>query len=527
MTLWTDAGNAATSLLFNLTVFGATVALCTVALIGLTRRSGSRSRYVIALAGFFSAVAIPVLMTVVAARSPLPVIELPSSHASTLPAGALSNDSANLTSWITGERRRVAPWGSSVPLGRTVPGLWLCGTLILILRELIAHRRLRRQRHRWEPIADDARERLNWPASVPGFLGPEPGPFVIGVGQPSVVLPRRLLTELPIDEARAIVRHELSHVVWRDPLVNAVVRFICTFVWPSVPLWYLAGRVRTEREAAADAAALDDPRNQLDVADYAAALVAVARWSQCGNVAASGPSIPFGQDAGLEQRIRRLVVPRSLPSTRIALAGLSLVVGIGGLATLPVSWEARLQALESMPHQARIAAIASTDTRTERRPHRVVRATRVAHVQRRDEPSENRNDISLVVKNEENAPVVITAAIGKLARRSEFAWDPRPDESGITLPQVTVRNESAQPVAGFVIGFGLSHGRPGAFTGLVRRTLRPGESATYETQWAGPNFFLPGRPSEINAFLSGVLFSNGETWIGAASNTETIRQLVR
>jgi hypothetical protein len=87
-------------------------------------------------------------------------------------------------------------------------------------------------------------------------------PVVIGWIRPVVLMPVTVVTGLSVEELRVVVAHELAHVRRHDYLVNMLQRVAESLLFYHPAVWWLSGRVRAERELAADEAAIeicDDP----------------------------------------------------------------------------------------------------------------------------------------------------------------------------------------------------------------------------------------------------------------------------
>jgi TonB family protein len=141
-----------------------------------------------------------------------------------------------------------------------------------------------------------------------------------------------------------IARHELAHARWRDPLLNALQRIIRALLWPSLPLWFLQHCAHTEREVAADRAAIIDalagPESKQVALDYASSLVSIAGWEQT-TTARRGFSL-VGTHAGgrkaLENRVSRLIrISPRLNLVRATLGLAALLGGLVGMGLLPVA----------------------------------------------------------------------------------------------------------------------------------------------------------------------------------------------
>src|SRR6185312_5995350 len=240
------------------------------------------------------------------------------------------------------------------PLAPLIPVLWLSVGLVLLAREGAGHVVLSRRRRHWVEVAKERRRELAWPDDVPLFCAAE-GPSTLGLWKPVVALPLDWLATLPPEAAVCVARHELAHARRRDPLINALVRVVRAALWPAAPLWLLERMIHTEREAAADAAAvgsLDGDR----VADYASALVAAAGRMRRGR--ARRVVVAFGQGSRLEDRLGRLFGARHVPRFRFAAAAAMVAAGALTAAAVPPaplpSWT---------PRPMRVAATASPEVR--------------------------------------------------------------------------------------------------------------------------------------------------------------------
>jgi beta-lactamase regulating signal transducer with metallopeptidase domain len=168
-------------------------------------------------------------------------------------------------------------------------------------------------------------------------------PLVYGVWRPEVCVPARALIELDADALRAIVAHELGHVVHRDPLwrwIGLLLERVLFFQ----PLLRLANRELTAAsELLADAWAVERTRRPLALAE---SLTVVAAWVRPRAFASPAPAMA-GQRSQLRRRVERLVEadatgivdpwPRWLaPGLTIAVAGLvAFAPGVSAQAMCP------------------------------------------------------------------------------------------------------------------------------------------------------------------------------------------------
>lgn len=82
------------------------------------------------------------------------------------------------------------------------------------------------------------------------------GPLTFGLLRPRIVVPRGLVDRLSATELGHVLAHERAHVERRDGLLAAFIAGGCALMWPILPLWIAAARVRALVERAADERAL-------------------------------------------------------------------------------------------------------------------------------------------------------------------------------------------------------------------------------------------------------------------------------
>lgn len=225
------------------------------------------------------------------------------------------------------------------PAGRLLVLLWAAGALLLLTREAGGHLLLARRRRRWQGADESVKARLGCPPRVELYLGVEGSPQAFGLWRPGIYLPAGLLAALDAARIERLLRHELAHLRWRDPLVQAALRLVRALLWPAPPLWYLERLVRREREAAADREALSvdaaGPELRPSTAAYAETLLAVALGSGGHRGSAALPEV--GAAGDLEERVRRLFAAlRPASPLRLPAAACLLLAGLLAAALLPL-----------------------------------------------------------------------------------------------------------------------------------------------------------------------------------------------
>jgi beta-lactamase regulating signal transducer with metallopeptidase domain len=100
-----------------------------------------------------------------------------------------------------------------------------------------------------------------------------PVPTALGFFRPAIVLPAWALRELPQDELRAIVLHELAHLRRWDDWTNLAQKIVKALFFFHPAVWWIDSRLALERELACDDSVLEQMPN---ARTYAASLVSVA-----------------------------------------------------------------------------------------------------------------------------------------------------------------------------------------------------------------------------------------------------------
>lgn len=342
------------SLLLNLTLLGASVALGVAITFKFIPTSLPRTRYLIALAAFGAATLIPILATMGLTMSQPPSNLKPPAITNIMTATANTSLTLSLPSAERPAPSALASFRNGVrdfarrltqhSLAPVLLWLWAGVSVLLLGREAIGHLGLLRARRRWQLATAKLRREMAWPSHIPLYFHQHAGPSAVGWLRPAVVLPWRLLSDLRPQAITQVARHELAHARWRDPLANALVRLIRALLWPSLPLWFLEHLAHTEREAAADQAAITNAPSSTaskQVAlDYAASLVSIAEWERAINLPRSFSLLgsQVGGRKSLEHRVSRLLKtsPRLNP-VRLALGMIALLGGCVGLGWLPVA----------------------------------------------------------------------------------------------------------------------------------------------------------------------------------------------
>jgi membrane-associated protease RseP (regulator of RpoE activity) len=153
---------------------------------------------------------------------------------------------------------------------------------------------------------------------------------VIGWLRPVVLVPASALSGLTPEQLQAVVAHELAHIRRHDYLVNILQTVAETLLYYHPAVWWLSGRIRAEREHAADdiaVAACGDPLL------YARALESLERVRPATAMAVGATG------GSLVGRVRR-ILGRSLqaePAFGARSAWLALPASLAALAVIVFS----------------------------------------------------------------------------------------------------------------------------------------------------------------------------------------------
>lgn len=229
---------------------------------------------------------------------------------------------------------RTPTWYSTAAL------IWLLGAAICVGFEAWRRRGLREVFKSLAEPGPEVADSLARLSEETGVRVPRAGCSPL-LSSPSVLpgnvlaLPMRCADDLPADELRAAIAHELAHVVRRDVQWLGLFRFVAALCWIQ-PLNRLAVRKLQEAaESACDDWAISHTGEPLALAR---SISAVVQWSQVGG----GVSVPIsmtGEGESLTERIGRILGDRPRlvdPAWMHAAIVLALGVPVAVFPTLPV-----------------------------------------------------------------------------------------------------------------------------------------------------------------------------------------------
>ncbi len=142
-------------------------------------------------------------------------------------------------------------------------------------------------------------------------------PVAFGTRRPAIVIPAVADTWTG-DRRRAVVLHELAHVARHDCLTQTLAAAACAIYWFHPAAWWVARRLRIERELACDDRVI---AAGTEAREYAGHLLEIAYWF--GNHRAPALAVGMARRHQIEGRLLAALDAarnRSVPAPRARLA---------------------------------------------------------------------------------------------------------------------------------------------------------------------------------------------------------------
>ena len=225
------------------------------------------------------------------------------------------------------------PWPT---IGTVLYVLYGIGVVVLLLRlaaQRWSVRRLVRRATRvtdpvWTGLLDETARSLKCHRPIVLLRGlEETMPMACGTRRPAILLPA-VADTWPEDQRRSVLLHELAHVARYDCLTQSLAAIACSIYWVHPGVWWVARRLRIERELACDdrvLAAGSDP------GDYAKQLLELAYSLRVETAPALAVTMAAPQS--LEGRLRALLDTgrnRQIPALRNRAAAAAIATALVG-----------------------------------------------------------------------------------------------------------------------------------------------------------------------------------------------------
>ncbi len=243
--------------------------------------------------------------------------------------------------------RAVLPAAGSTESARaswqaTAMFVWLTGVVVMLCRTawtVLGVSRLRRSCRPLEDarilgIVEELKETMRIAKRISLAVTDRViSPGVIGLVQPTLLLPISMMTGMDIEDIKAVLAHELAHIKRYDCLVNFCQMVVEAILFFNPALWWVSRQIRIEREACCDAAGVAITGRR---AKYAEVLYEWAQRLSSQSPTGAAAMVGFGNDADkgrMLDRMQRIVVKGHRPRVRISwymtiamLAALSVVL---------------------------------------------------------------------------------------------------------------------------------------------------------------------------------------------------------
>lgn len=151
------------------------------------------------------------------------------------------------------------------------------------------------------------------------------GPVAAGVFRPVIFVPETW-SDWSGKCRRMVLEHEMTHHIRRDPLWRWVAEIACAVNGGNPLVSWITRRLTMQCEVACDAQVL---KNGVSVSDYARLLCDFAE-----NVPSGKLALAVSASSSLEDRVRRLMTPRSPLGSASVILLVTITIGIAGALAL-------------------------------------------------------------------------------------------------------------------------------------------------------------------------------------------------
>ncbi len=167
-------------------------------------------------------------------------------------------------------------------------------------------------------------------------------PTAIGFFKPAVLIPEWTLRELPAEDLKAIVLHELAHLRRGDDWTNLAQKLVRIVFFFHPAVWWIERRLALEREMACDEVVLAETANRRA---YAECLVSLAEKSFMHRGVAMAQSL-IGRARETSLRLARILDAAPV-APRVFKPVLAVVAGLAALCLVALPGAPRLIAFEN------------------------------------------------------------------------------------------------------------------------------------------------------------------------------------
>ena len=311
-------------------VIQATALLGIAALVQLIvyRRASAAMRHTVWTLAIASVLLLP-LMSLALPQVPVVLIEVDAQPAFVAPVTTpgVAPDPTPLPTSTIEPPPLPAEEASDLSWAAVVLRVYMAGLLVLLLRLVVQRWSVRQFARRatvvqdggWMALLRECADRMGVHRPVRLLRSREHNvPVTFGTRRPSIVIPA-IADTWSEDRRRAVICHELAHVGRFDCLTHTLASAACAVYWFHPAVWWIARRLRVERELACDdrvIAAGTEPR------EYAGHLLEIAY--SFGGRRAPALAVSMARPGQLEGRLRAALDSarnRTVPALGACLAG--------------------------------------------------------------------------------------------------------------------------------------------------------------------------------------------------------------
>jgi len=254
-----------------------------------------------------------------------------------------------------------------------LPAIYLGIAALLLIPALIGHIIVRRVWSNARPLTwaledelSEALDTVGVKQLVEGRIGAIASPMVFGGLKRRILLPLNF-GEWPEDHRRLALLHEAAHLKRFDCAWQHLAYGVRAVYWCHPLVWFLSRALRDETELAADERAI---RSGAEAADYASALVAIARTLQEPGRLVRSQGVTFMNHRQLDRRVRSALHGRRRGFTCLgslalmAVAAVSTYLAAGAIPQKPSAdvLFAETVVLQQVPTASSISPNAVQDT---------------------------------------------------------------------------------------------------------------------------------------------------------------------
>lgn len=266
------------------------------------------------------------------------------------------------------DRARAPQRSSAISPSTVVLGIYAVGVVLLLGRlaaERLSIRRLARRAKRvddleWKPLLRECAQHLRVRRAVPLLRSlDQTMPMAFGIRGGAILVPA-ISDTWSEERRRAVLLHELAHVARYDCLTQALAAIACAVYWVHPGVWWIARRLRIERELACDDCVLSAGASARNYAGHLLELAysLTAKRAPTLAVCMAGPR-------QLEDRMLAILDAarnRATPAPRTCLVGAAIMA----MLLIPVA-TATTTAIQPGTNNQNTAA-ATTEARSEQAP---------------------------------------------------------------------------------------------------------------------------------------------------------------